>query len=617
MRVYLFTALTVCLAFSGTSSATDFETLELEQYIDGVITEQMIANEIPGVTISVVKDGELIFSKGYGYADLGSMIPVSPDSTLFRIGSVSKLFVWTSVMQMVEKGELDLNENVNSYLEEFQIPETFVEPITLAHLLTHTPGFEEQELGVFVSDSSHMAPLGAYLEEYMPARVRPPGELSSYSNYGTALAAYIVQEKSGMPFHGYVEANILQPLGMHMSSFLQPPPGLADLMATGYVVQNGMRIPQEFEWIQAYPAGSMSSTADDMASFMIAHLQNGRYLDQVILGEETAVDMHSLHFTHDPRVNGWTWGFMQLNMGTDSLIWHGGDTYVFHSAIFLLPEEGLGVFVAYNCPAGARARIDLIKAFLARYRPSQAIEPPVRMETSGHADESAGCYLDIRSNFSTPEKLMTLLSPQKVKMLDEYSILFAGNRWVEIEPLVFRNEHSAELLVFRENSNGEVDTMFRGNDPTTAYLRQSWISSPYVQRTFLIVCFILFASVTVLWPFGFVGDLFSRRKNGPSAVITGILLWLLSAFSAVFILGLYRMLALEGFRFGTPAGMDLLLKIPFVTVPLTAIHAVLLVLVWKEGLWRTSARVHYSLTVIAGIVLIVWMHQWNVLFQSL
>ena len=617
MRIILHLVILLVLISPGFTMGIKIDPAELAVFIDGVMTEQLIAYDIPGASVAIVSDGKLIFSEGYGYADLDSLVPVSPDSTLFRIGSISKIFVWTSVMQLMEQGRLDLHTDVNNYLDDFEIPQTFEEPITLAHLLTHTPGFEEQELGVFVMDSSEITPLGEYLAGNMPARVRPAGELSSYSNYGTTLAAYIVQQVSGIPFHQYVALNILQPLEMHRSSFVQPPPGQESRVATGYVTGGGITAAQPFEWVQAYPAGSMCSTADEMANFMIAHLNNGRFHDTRILGEATAIDMHSPHFQLDPRINGWTWGFMQLNMGTDSLIWHGGDTYYFHSAMFLMPSQNIGIFATYNCPAGAKARIDLVKAFLAHYSPLPPSTAPVPLEGPGNAARCAGAWLDIRTNLTTPERLMTLLNPTNVIQTSDYSLYFAGNQWVEIEPLIFKNATTPELLIFRENAGGGIETMIRGNNPTTAYLKLTGMDTPGFHINAIKACLLLFASVIILWPLGFIAKLRKKsRKSSKGAQRTGILVWIMSLMNILFILNLQRMITPMGFGFGVPAGMSTLLKLTLLQPLMAAGLAVMLVIAWKNRYWTTIARLHYTLIAAASVFMVWWLNYWNLLGYS-
>ncbi|MCY1079289.1 serine hydrolase domain-containing protein [Archangium lansingense] len=213
---------------------------ELEAFLDGVMREQLEAYRIPGAVIAVVKDGRLLLAKGYGYSNLERREPVIAERTLFRIGSVSKLFTWTAVMQLAEQGRLDLDADVNTYLRDFQIPATWRQPITLRHLLCHTAGFEER-LPATVSSADELAPLGKLLTRSMPARVHPPGEVGAYSNYGAMLAGYIIEQVSGRPFEQYIEENILKPLDMRHSTFRQPlPPGLAPDMSTGYLVNGGV-----------------------------------------------------------------------------------------------------------------------------------------------------------------------------------------------------------------------------------------------------------------------------------------------------------------------------------------------------------------------------------------
>ena len=194
---------------------------DVEAFLDGIVPLQLERDDIAGATIAIVKDGKLLFAKGYGYSDYEKKKPVSAEETLFRPGSVSKLFTWTAVMQLVEQGKLDLDRNVNDYLD-FKIPDAFGQPITLKNLLTHTPGFEEQIKDLFTV-GSESPNLGAYLKTHIPTRIYPPGTVPAYSNYGTALAGYIVERVSGRPFNEYVEENIFKPLGMDSFNFSPAP----------------------------------------------------------------------------------------------------------------------------------------------------------------------------------------------------------------------------------------------------------------------------------------------------------------------------------------------------------------------------------------------------------
>jgi CubicO group peptidase (beta-lactamase class C family) len=206
----------------------------LEQSLDEVISSQLESLQVPGATVAVVQDGELLLAKGYGYAELERNARVDGERTLFRTGSAGKLFTWTAVMQLVEQGRLDPHVDVNQYLD-FTIPATFPEPVTLAHLMTHTTGFEDVPEPLFLLREEQLMPLDQYVKQHQPARVFPPGQARAYSNYGTALAGYIVERVSGEPFYAYVENHIFAPLGMERSTLRQPVPAeLADDLAAGY-----------------------------------------------------------------------------------------------------------------------------------------------------------------------------------------------------------------------------------------------------------------------------------------------------------------------------------------------------------------------------------------------
>jgi CubicO group peptidase (beta-lactamase class C family) len=222
---------------------------EVEDFFDELISKQLREEHVVGATVAVVKDGELVLAEGYGYADREERTPVVADETLVYPGSTGKLFTWTAVMQLAEEGKLDLDADINTYLD-FEIPDTYPEPITLSHLMTHTSGFEEQFAAQLAEDQQDVLPLGEFLVRYMPERVYPPGEYSAYSNYGTALAGYIVQRVSGEPYERYVTDHILRPLGMEHSAASQPlPDRLATDMSKGYHYRDGVYDAKDFEWI--------------------------------------------------------------------------------------------------------------------------------------------------------------------------------------------------------------------------------------------------------------------------------------------------------------------------------------------------------------------------------
>src|SRR5438270_10345316 len=209
---------------------------DFETFLDALIPSQLQNRNIAGAVVSVVKDGQILFQKGYGYADVEAKKPVLPEQTLFRPGSISKLFTATAVLQLVEQGKLDLDRDVNEYID-FAIPKTYPEPITLRRLLTHTAGFEEVLKNLFVPMQQQMRPLHDYLVVALPARIFPPGKIAAYSNYGLTLAGYIVERVSGEKFESYIDNHILKPLKMQSSTFAQPlPTPLEPQMLQGYSI---------------------------------------------------------------------------------------------------------------------------------------------------------------------------------------------------------------------------------------------------------------------------------------------------------------------------------------------------------------------------------------------
>ena len=272
------------------------ERAELETWLDGFLPYALAAGDIAGGVVVVVKDGAVLLQKGYGFSDVERRRLVAPDSTLFRAGSVSKLFTWTAVMQLAEEGKLDLDSDVNKYLD-FVIPPYDGKPITLRNILTHTPGFEESIRYLIGDDSTNVIPLERLMKSTLPKRVFPPGTTPAYSNYAASLAGYIVARVSGQSFDERIEKKIFQPLGMTRSTFRQPlPTELKPLMSQGYALGSGK--PKPFEIVQPAPAGSVSATGADMAKFMIAHLNGGAG----ILRPETARLMHTTMLTIIPSV---------------------------------------------------------------------------------------------------------------------------------------------------------------------------------------------------------------------------------------------------------------------------------------------------------------------------
>lgn len=436
---------------------------DLEPFLDGTMPVLLEEADVAGAVIAVVKDGKVLFAKGYGYADVASRRPVSPESTLFRPGSISKLFTWTSVMQQVERGSLDLDRDINAYLD-FQVPPAFGRPITLRDLMTHRAGFEETAKDLFVGAPADLRPLSEYLPAHLPARIYPPGTVPAYSNYGATLAAYIVQRVTGQSFDAYVGEHILGPLGMTSSTFQQPlPAALAPRMSTGY--DRASAGPKAFELIEVAPAGAMSTSAADMTRFMIAHLQGGRFGTAQILQPATVETMHARQPGWPAALTGAALGFYESSRNGHRIIGHGGDTDYFHSEMYLLLDAGLGFFVSCNSAGNGRLSPQdvVFDRFMDRYFSDSTPRVVTMASALGDARRVAGTYMSSRRSQTNVRAVTGMLGEITIAADPvDSTIVVASDKGLngvpkhfrEVAPDVFREVGGPEQVAFVTGATG-------------------------------------------------------------------------------------------------------------------------------------------------------------------
>ena len=517
---------------------------DIEAFLDGLVPQQIGNDDIAGATIAVVKDGKLLFAKGYGYADVKTKKPVSAQETLFRPGSISKLFTWTAVMQLFEQGKLDLDRDVNEYLD-FKIPDAFGKPITLKNIMTHTPGFEEQVKDLF-SVNSASPNLGQYLKTHIPGRIYPPGTVPAYSNYATAIAGYIVERVSGKPFEQYIAENIFKPLNMGHSTFVQPLPAeLAPLMSSGYRLASDDAQP--FEVVTPFPAGSLSSSATDMAQFMIAHLQDGQLNGANILKPETARLMHSRLFGLDDAALAMCYGFYEETRNGHRIIGHGGDTVSFHSDLHLVLDQKLGFFVSYNSPGrgDGSGRVNLWHAFLDRYYPYSA---PVASSSTAKEDAKAasGTYILSRRSENSFLKAATLLGQFTVSPVGDGDIMVAQltgqngkpKHWQAIGPMIFQERDGQDKLIFKPDQSGRMQLILPY--PFFVGQRIGALENGKLLLVVLVVSLVLMLLTLILWPVSW----FVRRHYGrklelpPLALLFRVLVRIAFLLDIIFIASL-------------------------------------------------------------------------------
>ncbi|MBY9063432.1 beta-lactamase family protein [Sphingomonas yunnanensis] len=505
---------------------------DVTAWLDGYMPYALHSGDIAGAVVTVVREGQVIAARGYGYADVAKRRPVDPNLTLFRPGSVSKLVTWTAVMQQVEAGKLDLDADVNRYLD-FAIPAFHGQPITLRQIMTHTAGFEEANKKLITYDARDVEPIGAYLKRHIPTRVYAPGTTPAYSNWATTLAGYIVERVSGMPFDDYVEERIFRPLDMRTASFRQPlPPRLRPLMARGYPLGSGD--PKPFEIVVPGPAGSLSASGLDMAKFMIAHLDGGRG----VLRPETAALMHESPLAQvNPRslippLNRMELGFFETNINGRRVIAHLGDTNQMHTSLHLFLAERTGLYVSFNSAgrdgAAHVARGQLFQDFADRYFPGATL-PAGRVDAATarrHAAALAGHWQVSRTSFTNFVDVANLFGQAEVGADAQGRLVIPSVKgangvpvsWVEVAPYVWRDpaghDRLAAQLVDGKPVRWSFDLVspFMVWDRVPAYRDAAWLL-PALYASLAVLLF-----TALFWP----ANWYLRRRYQAAAPLAGV-----------------------------------------------------------------------------------------------
>ena len=591
---------------------------ELRGFVDGVMEAQLKAHHFAGAVAVVVQGGKVIFQGGYGYADYAGRKPVDPERTLFRVASNSKMFVWTAVMQLVEKGMLDLHADVNRYLKGVQVPATFPQPVTLEHLMTHTAGFEDHVIGLFAESPDKMRPLAELMGTQMPRRVFPPGQVCAYSNYGTTLAALIVEQVSGIPYQRYLQENILGPLNMAHAALVQPlPKELAGDVSKGYQWSEGRLKEHSFEFVPWGPCGGMSISGADMGKFMMAHLGDGALGEVRILRPETARLMRTRLSSPYSMTTGMLHGFFPMDWNGEKIYGHGGDTVWFHSLTAMVPERNLGVFVAYNTDSGARARGEFPTAFFDHYFPRPlAKEPPAPKDRRASLERFSGTYFPARSSFSDVTKLNQLMSALSLSV-DSDGYLAGGSggdvtRWRQIEPLLFQQVDGKRRIVFRQDESGAITDFCAAPLCVNTAQKQPWWNVPSVQWSAVGLCMAPVLGGLIGFP---VAAFLKRRQPKPGlSKAARAVAWLTSAaWTAGFGHMLSGIQDAQNIVFGPTKSLMLTLDLWVAAVVLTGISLLLALLSWTCGWWRPAGRICFALVVLGGIGCTLWLSHWNLL----
>jgi CubicO group peptidase (beta-lactamase class C family) len=445
----------------GTGHSTTRDTragLEgLANLVDSVMRVGMEREKIPGAAVLILDRGRVALVRGYGLADVASRRSVDPHTTLWPFASITKVFTATALMQLVERGRIGLDTDVNQYLKVAQVPVHDGPPVTSRHLLTHTDALDELP-GRQAESRAALQPLAQFLRTRL-VPIGPPGRITRYGSYGIALAGVLIEDVSGMPYAEYLQRELFAPLGMRHTTIDVPSedPGA---FATPYEpTREGVRVAR-YEWYHTTPTSSLVSTVDDMARFMALHL--GVPPDAsvpAVLSAGTIKEMATQHASVHPALPGWGYGWQQNDANGRRIVEHGGDIGGFASLMTLMPDENVGILVVHHLE-GTNLRFALKQAFLDRYYPDRRPSPQPRGVVQD-LSPYVGVYLP--NNYcrtcaegagNAPRFPITANADGSLGLWDD--------RWIEAAPLLFVSSSGRRRIGFLRDSSGNVIAVSAG-----------------------------------------------------------------------------------------------------------------------------------------------------------
>ncbi len=581
----------------------------VEAFADEVVTEQLAQARVPGAVFVVVHRSRVLLSKGFGFADLEAKKPVDAQTTVFRVGSVSKVVTAAAIMKLARLGKLDLGEDVRKKLS---LATRFDEPITIRHLLTHSSGFDVSDIGDAALSADGRISLAEFVARRPVDQIAPPGTLFRYTNHGYAWLGRLAELAAGKTFEELTREHVFSPLGMASSTFEQPAPdGIAGRMAIGYELAAGTngayeRLPLDFSNVA--PADALVTTGADMAAFMLA-----------LFGPELA-PMHETHFSHHPALPGRSLGFAEQlvgasreQLGPRRLLSHTGGQLGFSSEILIDPREELGLFIVQNLRRW-EPRYAIFEQFLQRFRPEPASVPKWDT-TPQELDDVAGHFQKLPMPSSTLEGVGSLLEPVTVSVAvsSGTDVLVGGRTLQAIAPLAFASADGKTTLAFARSADG-VEHMFLDSEP---YERTRWYSSHRTHRGVLLAATFYFAILAVAWP---LARWWRRRRGHEESEaerwigrLVVILALLQVGFVVAFMALLISAFSTGGFDYGLPGSLVAVLWLPVVTAALTAVLAAVAVRGWvtrRHGWWLTTSL---SVTVCVSISALCVLGRWNLI----
>ncbi len=608
-------ALLLCLCQSGPG---------LAPALDSILPELMTRHRVPGLALAIVRGPEVRLA-GFGSARLADQSPVDPVTTVFRLGSVGKLFVATAAAREVVRGRLSLDADVRPLVPAVPLGSDPDGPVSLRQLLTHTAGFDERLIGYAARTPAAMQPLGNYLESRMPARGWPAARLVGYSNHGVSLAALLVETVAGMPFREYASRELFQPLGMTRTFYLAPDSsGASPGQAVGYRCGDTGCVPAADLYSNGYPVGLVYSTAADMARFISAQLGGLPAPERALL--------HRRQFSHHPALRGLGLGFFEQSWNGVTVFAHSGVVPGFASLFVVVPDRQLGFFVATNGGSlafGGAAYEAILTALLGPR------EPASFATLSGSVERFAGTYRMTRYAHRTVERFPMMFSTGSAVGTagDTLMVPFGTRRlaFLKVDSLLFREAGGERMVAFATDQRGRVTHLFApalvfGAELGSAFERTPWYEVPYFLNEYVSWLLLGPALMVIAWGLVALGRAGWRRHRRIVATARTSVGARASALLALVVPGLFGWFGFgfiarstrdlsgsQGMVLGLTRGDGALLLVPFVHAAATLVLAGLAVEAWRHGWHSVIGRVLLSMIAAGALLQCHFLVQWNYL----
>ena len=627
LSLFLITVLLVNIFVPSSIFAKELlDKREIESFVDKYFQEKMEEHVIPGAVFAIVQNGELLYSKGYGYSDVENEIQVSPEETVFRIGSVSKIFTATGIMQLTEKGLIDLHTDSNEYNKLFQLDYKNGTPVTIHNLLTHTAGFDESGKMTIVLKQDDLQSIGENLKEHMPKQVREAGIETQYSNHGYGLLGHLLEEVTGQSFEDYMQEHILQPLEMKDSSFYITKE-MNGKLSKSYTHFNGQNLETDPMYFHFGAAGALNATATDMVNFMKFHLANGEFNGKRLLKEETIELMHHTQYTNHPDLPGMAYGAFIEQRNKLVNYHHGGTIDGFQSLVYFIPEHNVAFFISTNSNLGAHITFNFPKDFVNHFYGDEgegaAPVNTVAVTSEKELQAFAGSYQMNRSPKMGPQKVAVLqLGGTELKVLGDGRVaiqdMLDKNRfkeYVEVEPLKFQEVDGDQQLLLQVNENGEKQFLV-SEWPAWTYNKIKWYEN-YLFHTIVLISLVVIVQISLLsFPIAWIIRKIRKKKDQhPLQTNFRKWGWGVSVVNFLFIIGSALTLGLSSMMYQT--WMVIALTIPFVSF-------ILVIVLWKklyklqsEKVGSVFSRVCYSILVVGGTLLLPLAWYWDLIIFAL